>query len=97
MPTNLTEQAIVIPTMLQESKPSITNLLQEMERTVANKELIKGKSKDAKWLPNFHSTSPSNFAKIVKHIDMDFCQMSVAAMVAEKVDKFVCAHVVAAL
>jgi hypothetical protein len=27
---------------------------------------------------------------------MNFCQMSVAVMVAEKVDKFVCAHMVAA-
>jgi hypothetical protein len=90
-------QEIVIPTMLQESEPSIVNLLQEMERTVADEELIQGKIKDAKWLPIFRSTSPSDFAKIVKHVNMDFRQASVATMVAEKVDKFMCAHVVAAL
>jgi hypothetical protein len=32
---------------------------------------MQGKIKDAKWLLIFFSTGPSDFAKIVKHVDME--------------------------
>ncbi len=76
--------------------PSLTLLLQKLDQSISPKSTVKDLINDSEWGDVFASLAPNDYAAIIKRVKVEFDQADVANMIAEVIEGFVCAHVIAA-
>jgi hypothetical protein len=76
---------------------SLETLFKEMKNSVADLEIVRGHIADPSWTSTFQTMSPTDFGKVIKHVDLDFDQPKVASVLAEKIPNISCQYVVAAV
>lgn len=96
----MNEDEIVVDPFINEmggsEPPSLPILLKKLDLALSAKSTIQTLLKDAEWESIFKNLAPNDFASIMKGIKVEFDQAEVANLVAENVENFICAHVVAA-
>ena len=89
-------EVVFAPTPSQQS-PSLALLLEQMEESVMDMDIIQSKINDQTWNLVFEVLAPADFGAIIQKVNSDFDQPKVAVAVAGAMPQFSCAHVVAAL
>ena len=79
------------------SVPSLDLLLQDMFASVNDHSTISQRLALQEWKHVFENLQPGDFGNIIIHVKNDLYQPRVAAMVAGRINRFTCAHCVAAL
>jgi Arrestin (or S-antigen), C-terminal domain/Arrestin (or S-antigen), N-terminal domain len=80
-----------------EEKPSVAVLLEQMEVSIMDMDIVQDKVNDKAWTSVFQMLSPTDFGKIVQKVNSEFDQPKVAVTVAIVMPQFTCAHLLAAL
>ena len=66
--------------------PSLSVLLEEMTASVNDIDIISNKLQDAAWRTFISSMSPADFGAVIAHVNMDFDQPRLAALLAPHVN-----------
>lgn len=97
LPTESDDPDLIFNLGNETNDPSVDTLLSEMKASLTDLQLVEGKLKDPAWDGVFQVLKPDDITKVVKQVDMDFDQPRIAKLIAEKMDKFTCAHALAAV
>jgi hypothetical protein len=78
--------------------PSLSEFLNELVSSISDYEFIDEKLKDLEWAIFLASLSPEEFGKVIGHVNVDFAQPRVAALLAQNFGgDFTCDHCAAGL
>lgn len=92
------EPLAAVPLPVPPPRPTLENLLAEMVSSVNDYDIISAKLEDTEWKEVFSSLSPENFGSIIVHVNQDFEEPRVAALVAPAIGTaFSCNHCAAAV
>jgi hypothetical protein len=89
-------EEFVIPAAGEATPVSLATLFKEMNDSVADLEFVRRRIDDASWASVFQNMSPTDYGKMIKLVDLDFDQATVAALVAEHIPNVTSEYVAAA-
>jgi hypothetical protein len=76
---------------------SLKTLFAEMKNSVADLEIVRGHVADPAWASIFQTMSPTDFGRVIQHVDLAFDQPKIASVLAAKIPNVTCQYVVAAV
>jgi hypothetical protein len=68
------------------SPPSVENLILDMVFSVNDYDILSARLRDPAWLPIFQAVSPQDLGMIIAHVNVDFDQPKVAALLAQHIN-----------